>query len=85
MDINEGAICAMMADVYMWKKDYANAIIWINNLFKAKSPTGLYIQVQQVHSYNLALHGKLFSPHLQQASKVSGISIGIIQRMVVRA
>jgi len=38
--INEGAICAMLADVYMWKKDYANAIVWINNLFKAKSPTG---------------------------------------------
>ena len=38
--LGEGAICAIMADVYMWKKDYANAIVWINNLFKAKGPTG---------------------------------------------
>jgi hypothetical protein len=45
--IGEGAICAMMADVYMWKShdneivpDYANAILWIKNLFKAKAPTG---------------------------------------------
>jgi starch-binding outer membrane protein, SusD/RagB family len=45
--IGEGAIAAMMADVYMWKSDdnaitpdYANAIVWIKNLFKAKSPTG---------------------------------------------
>lgn len=38
--ISEGAICALMADVYMWKKDYPNAIIWIQNLFKAKAPTG---------------------------------------------
>lgn len=37
-NINEGAICAIMADVYMWKKDYPNAIKWIQNLFKAKSP-----------------------------------------------
>ncbi|TCC89088.1 RagB/SusD family nutrient uptake outer membrane protein [Pedobacter frigiditerrae] len=39
--INEGAICAALADAYMWKKDYANAIIWIKNLFKAKSPKGI--------------------------------------------
>jgi starch-binding outer membrane protein, SusD/RagB family len=45
--LNEGAICAAMADVYMWKShdnevmpEYANAIIWIKNLFKAKAPTG---------------------------------------------
>jgi len=38
-NISEGAICAIMADVYMWKKDYPNAIKWIQNLFKAKSPT----------------------------------------------
>jgi tetratricopeptide (TPR) repeat protein len=38
--LNEGAICAALADAYMWKKDYTNAIIWINNLFKAKSPKG---------------------------------------------
>jgi hypothetical protein len=45
--IGEGAICAMMADVYMWKShdglitpDYANAIVWLKNLFKAKGATG---------------------------------------------
>ncbi|MDF2193303.1 RagB/SusD family nutrient uptake outer membrane protein [Paraflavitalea sp. CAU 1676] len=38
--IGEGAICALMADVYMWKKDYPNAIKWFQNLFKAKAPTG---------------------------------------------
>ncbi|ANH83995.1 hypothetical protein A8C56_15790 [Niabella ginsenosidivorans] len=38
--LGEGAICAILADVYMWKHDYANAIVWINNLFKAKGPTG---------------------------------------------
>jgi hypothetical protein len=39
--LNEGAICAIMADVYMWKKDYANAIAWIQKLFAAKNqPTG---------------------------------------------
>lgn len=38
--IGEGAICAMLADVYMWNKDYTNAIEWIQNLFKAKGPTG---------------------------------------------
>jgi hypothetical protein len=38
--VSEGAVCAALADVYMWKKEYANAIIWMNNLFKAKSPTG---------------------------------------------
>jgi len=47
-NINEGAICAMMADVYMWRagqpgggqSDYQNAIAWIQKLFAAKSPTG---------------------------------------------
>lgn len=38
--IGEGAICALAADVYMWKRDYPNAIKWIQNLFKAKAPTG---------------------------------------------
>lgn len=38
--LGEGSICAILADVYMWKHDYANAIVWINNLFKAKSPKG---------------------------------------------
>lgn len=45
--IGEGAIAAMMADVYMWRSydnqivpDYNNAITWIKNVFKAKAPTG---------------------------------------------
>ena len=45
--LGEGAIAAIMADVYMWKShdnqimpDYPNAILWIKNLFKAKAPTG---------------------------------------------
>ncbi len=38
--IGEGAICATMADLYMWKQDYDKAIIWFKNLWKAKSPTG---------------------------------------------
>jgi starch-binding outer membrane protein, SusD/RagB family len=45
--LGEGAIAAIMADVYMWKShdneiqpEYANAIVWIKNLFKAKAPTG---------------------------------------------
>jgi|RhiMetdeSRZDD1v2_1073273.scaffolds.fasta_scaffold01614_8 starch-binding outer membrane protein, SusD/RagB family len=36
--MGEGAICAAMADVYMWKKDYSNAITWIQKLFAAKNP-----------------------------------------------
>jgi len=45
--LGEGAIAAIMADVYMWKShdnlilpDYTNAILWIKNVFKAKAPTG---------------------------------------------
>jgi starch-binding outer membrane protein, SusD/RagB family len=43
--IGEGAICAMLADMYMWRTatkapDYNNAIVWIKNLFKAKGPKG---------------------------------------------
>lgn len=38
--LGEGAICAIMADIYMWRKDYPNATIWFKNLFKAKAPTG---------------------------------------------
>jgi hypothetical protein len=38
--IGEGAICATMADIYMWQKDYPNAIIWFKRLFAAKAPTG---------------------------------------------
>jgi len=38
--IGEAGICAITADVYMWRKDYDNAIIWFKKLFAAKSPTG---------------------------------------------
>lgn len=45
--IGEGAIAAMMADVYMWRShdgqivpDYNNAVTWIKNVFKAKAVTG---------------------------------------------
>lgn len=45
--IGEGAIAAMMADVYMWRShddqimpEYDKAIAWIKNLFKAKAPSG---------------------------------------------
>jgi tetratricopeptide (TPR) repeat protein len=37
--MGEGAICAALADVYMWKKDYPNAIAWIQKLFAAKNPS----------------------------------------------
>ncbi|MFL5738795.1 MAG: RagB/SusD family nutrient uptake outer membrane protein [Flavisolibacter sp.] len=60
--IGEGAICAMMADVYMWRSndgaivpDYANAIVWIKNLFKAKAPTGkTYNGTQTANSSGLS-------------------------------
>jgi hypothetical protein len=47
-NINEAAICAMMADVYMWRagqpgggqSDYQNAIAWIQKIFLAKNPKG---------------------------------------------
>jgi hypothetical protein len=47
--VGEGAICAILADVYMWRAsvtggggaaDYQNAIGWYQKLFLAKSPTG---------------------------------------------
>jgi tetratricopeptide (TPR) repeat protein len=38
--IGEAGICAIAADVYMWKKDYDNAITWFKKLFAAKGPTG---------------------------------------------
>lgn len=48
--INEGAICAALADVYMWRKDYPEAINWIQQLFKAKGPTGkLYTGISQAN------------------------------------
>jgi len=46
-EINEAAICAIAADVYMWRShdnkiqpDYEKVKSWIQNLFKAKAPTG---------------------------------------------
>jgi hypothetical protein len=52
----------MMADVYMWRShddqimpDYANAIVWIKNLFKAKAPTGkVYTGTQTANSSGLS-------------------------------
>jgi len=38
--IGAGGVCAMIADAYMWKSDYANAKTWIEKLFLTKSPTG---------------------------------------------
>ncbi len=38
--LNEAAICAALADVYMWKKDYNNAVAWIQKVFAAKGPLG---------------------------------------------
>ena len=38
--IGEATICATLTDVYMWRKDYDNAIVWFKNLLKAKAPTG---------------------------------------------
>jgi starch-binding outer membrane protein, SusD/RagB family len=43
--IGEGAIAAALADCYMWRTetrppDYANAILWIKNVFRAKAPSG---------------------------------------------
>jgi hypothetical protein len=38
--LGEGAIASIMADVYMWEKDYPNAIIWFKRLFAAKGATG---------------------------------------------
>ncbi|WP_448702636.1 RagB/SusD family nutrient uptake outer membrane protein [Mucilaginibacter sp. AW1-3] len=49
--MNEAAICAITADVYMWRAtiptgggggatDWNNALTWYNNLLKAKTPTG---------------------------------------------
>jgi tetratricopeptide (TPR) repeat protein len=48
--VGEGAICSILADVYMWRAamaggggatDYQNAITWYKNLFLAKGPTGV--------------------------------------------
>lgn len=47
--VGEGAICSILADVYMWRAtvtggggtaDYQNAITWYQKLFLAKGPTG---------------------------------------------
>ncbi len=38
--LGEGAICSVMADLYMWRHDYPNAVVWFKRLFASKSPTG---------------------------------------------
>ncbi|SFG81371.1 Starch-binding associating with outer membrane [Pedobacter insulae] len=61
-NINEGAICAALADAYMWKKDYPNAIIWIKNLFKARSPKGAaYAGVSDVNLEPTATWKNIFT------------------------
>jgi tetratricopeptide (TPR) repeat protein len=61
-NLGEGAICAMLADVYMWKKDYPNAIIWIKKLFEAKSPTGsTYTGVSEVNLQPSATWKSIFT------------------------
>lgn len=37
--INNGAVCAALVDVYMWRKDYENAKKWFVLLGKARTPT----------------------------------------------
>ncbi len=37
--LGEGAISAIMADIYMWRKDYPNAIVWFKRLFASRAPT----------------------------------------------
>lgn len=39
-NIGEAAICAILADIYLWKKDYPNTIVWINKVFAAKGAKG---------------------------------------------
>jgi starch-binding outer membrane protein, SusD/RagB family len=39
-NINEAAIAAMLADVYLWRKDYPNTIDWIKKVFIAKGSKG---------------------------------------------
>jgi len=62
--VGEGAICSILADVYMWRAsmtggagtaDYQNAIVWYNKLFAAKGPTG-------------ALYGAAATPNLETAA-----------------
>jgi len=38
--VGEAAIAAMLADVYMWQNDYADALLWFPKVFAAKSASG---------------------------------------------
>jgi len=40
-NINEGAIAAMLGDVYAWKKDYENTKLWLMKVFEAKGAKGV--------------------------------------------
>lgn len=42
--ISEASIAAILADVYMWNRDYTNALTWFGNLFRARNQlnTGTY-------------------------------------------
>jgi starch-binding outer membrane protein, SusD/RagB family len=39
-NISEGGIATILSDVYMWKHDYTNAIVWMNKVFAAKGAKG---------------------------------------------
>jgi starch-binding outer membrane protein, SusD/RagB family len=43
--ISESSVCAILADVYMWNRNYTEALTWFNKLFQCKSPTGVVYNV----------------------------------------
>ncbi|WP_407430631.1 RagB/SusD family nutrient uptake outer membrane protein [Arcticibacter sp.] len=40
-NISEGAIAAMLGDVYAWRKDYDNSKLWLSKVFEARGPKGV--------------------------------------------
>lgn len=72
--LNEGAVCAALADAYMWKKDYPNAIIWIKNLFKARSTKGVaYAGVSEVNLEPTATWKSIFTAPANSAETIWSI------------
>jgi len=77
--INEGAICAIMADVYMWRAalpgigsqtDYQNAIAWDQKLFTAKNPiSGSYAG----GAANIETNANWKNPFLAPSNSIEGI------------
>ncbi len=74
--IGEGAISAIMADVYMWLGEEGNALPWFANLFKAKSPTGKVYKATDSTDLVLQADWKKFSS-MPIRLKIYGASIGI--------